>query len=39
VTAVTADKVKSTVIADGFWKASAVCTSAYQAACTKYGIK
>jgi D-xylose transport system substrate-binding protein len=39
VTPVTADKVKSTVIADGFWKASAVCTAAYKSACAKYGIK
>jgi D-xylose transport system substrate-binding protein len=39
VTAVTADKVKSTVIADGFWKTSAICTSAFKAACAKYGIK
>jgi D-xylose transport system substrate-binding protein len=39
VTAVTADKVKSTVIADGFWKASEVCAGAFKAACAKYGIK
>jgi D-xylose transport system substrate-binding protein len=39
VVPVTADKVKSTVIADGFWKASDVCTGAYKSACTKYGIK
>ena len=39
VTPVTADKVKSTVIADGFWKASAVCTGAFKSACTKYGIQ
>jgi D-xylose transport system substrate-binding protein len=39
VTPVTADKVKSTVIADGFWKAADVCTSAFQSACAKYGIK
>jgi D-xylose transport system substrate-binding protein len=39
VTPVTAAKVKSTVIADGFWKASQVCTSAFQSACAKYGIK
>src|SRR3954465_1307576 len=38
VVPVTADKVKQTVIADGFWKASEICTSAYKAACTKYGI-
>jgi D-xylose transport system substrate-binding protein len=39
VTPVTADKVKSTVIADGFWKASDVCTGSFQSACAKYGIK
>src|SRR3954462_9431282 len=38
VVPVTADNVKQTVIADGFWKASEICTSAYKAACTKYGI-
>jgi D-xylose transport system substrate-binding protein len=36
---VTADKVKSTVIADGFWKPSDICTGPYKAACAKYGIK
>ncbi len=39
VVPVTADKVKSTVIADGFWKASEICTAAYKAACAKYGIQ
>jgi D-xylose transport system substrate-binding protein len=39
VTPVTADKVKSTVIADGFWKASDICTAAYKSACAKYGIQ
>jgi D-xylose transport system substrate-binding protein len=39
VTPVTADKVKSTVIADGFWKASDVCAGSFQSACAKYGIK
>src|SRR4051812_35943591 len=38
VVAVTADKVKDTVIKDGFWKPSEICTSAYKSACTKYGI-
>jgi len=38
VTAVTLDNVKSTVIADGFWKAADVCTSAYKDACAKAGI-
>ncbi|HEX4363698.1 MAG TPA: sugar ABC transporter substrate-binding protein [Solirubrobacteraceae bacterium] len=39
VKAVTASTVKSTVVADGYWKASEICTSKYAAACTKYGIK
>src|SRR3954466_10780287 len=39
VTAVTADKVKSTVIKDGFWKPSEICTGAYKSACAKYGIQ
>jgi len=39
VTPVTADKVKSTVIKDGFWKPSQICTGAYKAACAKYGIQ
>jgi D-xylose transport system substrate-binding protein len=39
VTPVTADKVKSTVIADGFWKASDVCTGSFKSACAKYGIQ
>jgi D-xylose transport system substrate-binding protein len=39
VVPVTKDKVKSTVIADGFWKAKDVCTGAYASACSKLGIK
>src|SRR3954465_2299800 len=39
VVPVTADKVKSTVIKDGFWKPSEICTGAYKAACAKYGIQ
>ncbi|MDX6690903.1 MAG: D-xylose transport system substrate-binding protein [Solirubrobacteraceae bacterium] len=39
VQAVTADKVKSTVVADKYWKASEICTGKYAAACTKYGIQ
>src|SRR3954470_9051713 len=39
VVPVTKDKVKGTVIADGFWKASDVCTGAYKSACAKYGIQ
>jgi D-xylose transport system substrate-binding protein len=36
---VTADTVKDTVIADNYWKPSEICTSAYKAACAKYGIQ
>ena len=39
VKAVTADNVKDTVVADGYWKASEICTKKYASACTKYGIK
>src|SRR4051794_38970059 len=39
VVPVTADKVKSTVIKDGFWKTSEICTGTYKSACAKYGIK
>ncbi|HLM43132.1 MAG TPA: substrate-binding domain-containing protein, partial [Myxococcaceae bacterium] len=31
---VTKDNVKSTVVADGFWKASELCTGQYKDACT-----
>ena len=37
--AVTAQNVESTVVKDGFWKPSQICTAAYKAACQKYGIK
>jgi D-xylose transport system substrate-binding protein len=36
---VTASNVKTTVVKDGFWKASQICTGAYAAACKKYGIQ
>jgi D-xylose transport system substrate-binding protein len=36
---VTADKVESTVVKDGYWKPSEICTGPYAAACTKYGVK
>jgi D-xylose transport system substrate-binding protein len=36
--AVTKDNVNDTVIADGFYKASEVCTGKYEAACTEAGI-
>jgi D-xylose transport system substrate-binding protein len=39
VTPVTASKVKATVIKDGYWKATDVCTGAFAAACKKYGIQ
>jgi D-xylose transport system substrate-binding protein len=38
VVPVTQDKVADTVIADGFWKASDVCTGEYAKACTDLGI-
>ncbi|WP_233580106.1 substrate-binding domain-containing protein [Frondihabitans sp. PhB188] len=37
--AVTADQIQGTVVKDGLFTASQICTSALQAACTKYGIK
>jgi D-xylose transport system substrate-binding protein len=39
VTPVLANNVKSTVIKDGFWKPSQICTGAYKSACAKYGIQ
>jgi D-xylose transport system substrate-binding protein len=39
VVPVTKDNVKDTVIADGFWKASDVCTGAYKSACADAGIE
>jgi D-xylose transport system substrate-binding protein len=39
VIGVTADKVKDTVVKDKYWKVSEICTSAYQAACKKYGLQ
>jgi D-xylose transport system substrate-binding protein len=39
VQAVTADKVKSTVVADKYWKASEICTAKYASACKKLGIQ
>jgi D-xylose transport system substrate-binding protein len=39
VKAVTAETVKDTVVADGYWKASEICTKKYASACTKYAIK
>jgi D-xylose transport system substrate-binding protein len=39
VKAVTAQTVKSTVVADKYWTPAQICTSAYAAACKKYGIQ
>jgi D-xylose transport system substrate-binding protein len=39
VKVVTADKVKSTVVADKYWKTSEICTTKYAAACKKFGIQ
>jgi D-xylose transport system substrate-binding protein len=36
---VTKANVKSTVVADGFWTAKAICTGAYAAACKAAGIQ
>jgi len=36
---VTAENVKDTVVKDGFWTVADICTPAYKAACTKYGIE
>jgi len=37
--AVTKDKIASTIVADGFWKASDICTADYSSACAAAGIK
>jgi D-xylose transport system substrate-binding protein len=36
---VMAANVKDTVVKDGYWKASQICTGTFAAGCTKYGIK
>jgi len=36
--AVTAAQVKDTVVKDGFWTVADICTPAYAADCTKYGV-
>ncbi len=38
-TAVTRDKIKDTIVADGFYKAEQICTPEVAAACTELGIK
>jgi D-xylose transport system substrate-binding protein len=37
--AVTTANIEDTVVKDGLYKVSAICTSAYAADCTKYGVK
>ena len=37
--AVTAENVNDTIIKDGFWKASEICTGEFKAACDENGIK
>jgi D-xylose transport system substrate-binding protein len=37
--AVTKANVETTVIADGFWKVSDICTADFAAACTAAGVK
>jgi D-xylose transport system substrate-binding protein len=37
--AVTADNVQSTIVKDGFWKASEICKGQYAAACKKHGVQ
>ncbi len=37
--AVTKDNVETTVIADGFWKVSDICTADFASACTAAGVK
>ena len=35
----TKDNVKDTIVADGFWPVSDICTGPYAAACTAAGIQ
>ena len=37
--AVTADNVQDTIVKDGFWKPSEICTKAYAADCKKHGVQ
>lgn len=39
VTALTKSNIKSTVVADGIYKVSEICTSRYRAACAAVGLK
>ena len=36
--AVTQDNIKDTVVEDGFWTVSQICTSAYASACRRIGL-
>lgn len=37
--AVTKDNIKSTIVKDGFWSASQICTTDYQSACQAAGLQ
>src|SRR5436305_884831 len=37
--AVTANQINNTIVKDHFWTVSQICTSAYAAACKKYGLQ
>jgi D-xylose transport system substrate-binding protein len=37
--AVTSENVNDTIIKDGFWKASEICTGEFRAACSEAGIE
>jgi D-xylose transport system substrate-binding protein len=39
VVALTKDNIKSTVVADGIYKVSDICTSDFKAACEESGLK
>jgi D-xylose transport system substrate-binding protein len=36
--AVTKSNVKTTVVKDGFWKVTQICTAAYKSACSAAGL-
>jgi D-xylose transport system substrate-binding protein len=38
-TTVTKDNIKSTVVADGYWKVSEICTAKYVSACKQAGLE
>ena len=37
--AVTSDNINDTIIKDGFWKSSEICTAKYKKACSEAGIE